>query len=222
MKQWVAQRKLSAGLRIGYRITKDLIARLRSGSGPEDKCKIIDEAVHIIDCSVHEFLRRGAVETIDSTLIPFVWNTERRRCAAPEVINVTVSGSNSRDCDSHYYFPVSGISWSNRRFFNALGEDVTLDTTRLQDVISRKIQKIERRFPDGHPFSSLFLYLIGGYFPTGSSKSGSFGILHVSNEHPDRHCQYDIAPFSAVYIGQESSNYIVDGESKQFSRIEEP
>ena len=207
-------------LRLDYRITDDLIARLKVGSGPKDKKRIIDEAVHIIERCVHEFLRHGATGPVESRLISHAWNPKKRKDRATKVIDVTVSASSSPACEIHYYHPVSGIQWSKGRFFNTLGEDVTLDAPRLQKLISHKTRKIERCFPRKHPFSSLVLFLAGEYFPAGSSQSGSFGILHVGDEHPDRDCRFDIAPFSRVYVGQESSCYMIDESSGRFTKVQ--
>ena len=223
VKRW--RRKAPPGadtaIRIDYGVTADLIARIQSGSGPKDKRTIMKEAVNIIDCCVSEFRRLGANEPVKSGLIPYARNPDELANQSPEVIDVRVSASNTQDCETHYYSPVSGLHWSNDRFFNVLGDDVTLDATRLQGIIFRKARKINKKYPTEHPFSSLVLYLTGEHFPAGSAKSGSFGILRVDDEHPDRCRRFDISPFSRIYIRIESSNYMIDAKSGRFTEVHE-
>ena len=44
----------------------------------------------------------------------------------------------------------------------------------------------------------------------------TFGYISVNDCHPDRSYQYDIAPFSHVYINCESDHYVINDASQHF------
>ena len=211
-------------VRLNYGITTELIGCLKSGSWRKSNI-LVEDALHIIECSINEFrqpsspmvesrLRRK--RTLDSRLIPYVWRSRQRRREVREAIHVHVSVSDSHGFESQYTNPASGTTYRNGRLFNDFGDDVTLDAERLCKLVKRKANKLQRRFPGSMPFYSLVLYLTGEYFPSGHDKTGSLGILHVSDVHPDRSVRHQIEPFSHVYIRCESSYYVINGGSGRF------
>ena len=214
-------------VRLDYGITADLIAGLDAGS----KRAWIKDAVHIIDCSVSEFLEpsapviveslRGQGNVLDSRSIPYVWGPQPPTSVVREAIHVRVSASESHRFESHYTNPVSSVEYQAGRLFNGIGGDVTLDERRLQALVDRKANKLQKRRSADVPLASLVLYLTGEYFPARHYETGSLGILRVSDVHPDRSVQYRMGPFSYVYIKHESSYYVIDNVSRCFVELQQ-
>ena len=218
--QWAKQgshRKLP--VRLLYGITPELIACLESRSRHQS---VVAAARDTIECSVQEFLNpshatgRYSSSQGDSGCLRSVSETPHARMSAREVIHVQVSASTSGELERDYMNPVSTLNYRDGRLYSRFEDDVTLDARRLQEIVARKAAKVQQNLSGTPPMSSLVLYLTAEYFPKGHSETGSLGILHVNDCHPDRSYQYDIDPFSHVYINCESHHYVINAASQYF------